>query len=454
MTDSTRGNDGDEPVASHPADPGPADPRPADPRPAESTSTPDLWDDLFRVQPSDDESAAVGATTSGTGTGPPGVAAVGAAAGTRRAARGRTPSRPAGRTRRRWPWVVLGVFALLAGFVAAGAAYVWVNYESQVREVLGWQLPNDFSGTGNGTEVLVTIYSGEIGADVATSLVEQGVTMTFDAFYDLLLADDSIAFTPGTFRLQEEMSAQVALDALRDPANRVDFSATVREGLRAGEVIEVLSAGTGLPLADYEAAIANPAAFGIPDIAPNIEGYLFPATYTFEPNTTAEDHVRTLVNEMFSRLDAAGVAEQDRHTVLTKASLIQREARLPDDFYRVSRVIENRLADGWRLEFDSATQYGAGETGSVWSSGDALDADNPYNTYAIEGLPIGPIAAPGDLAIDAVLNPADGPWYFFVTINLATGETQFSETNAQHDQGVAVLRAWCRASDDNAVYCE
>jgi UPF0755 protein len=346
------------------------------------------------------------------------------------------------------------VFALLAGFVAAGAAYVWVNYESQVREVLGWQLPNDFSGTGNGTEVLVTIYSGEIGADVATSLVEQGVTMTFDAFYDLLLADDSIAFTPGTFRLQEEMSAQVALDALRDPANRVDFSATVREGLRAGEVIEVLSAGTGLPLADYEAAIANPAAFGIPDIAPNIEGYLFPATYTFEPDTTAEDHVRTLVNEMFSRLDAAGVAEQDRHTVLTKASLIQREARLPDDFYRVSRVIENRLADGWRLEFDSATQYGAGETGSVWSSGDALDADNPYNTYAIEGLPIGPIAAPGDLAIDAVLNPADGPWYFFVTINLATGETQFSETNAQHDQGVAVLRAWCRASDDNAVYCE
>lgn len=439
MTDSTRGNDGDEPVASHPA---------------ESTSTPDLWDDLFRVKPSDDEPAAVGATTSGTGTGPPGVAAVGAAADTRRAARGRTPSRPAGRTRRRWPWVVLGVFALLAGFVAAGAAYVWVNYESQVREVLGWQLPNDFSGTGNGTEVLVTIYSGEIGADVATSLVEQGVTMTFDAFYDLLLADDSIAFTPGTFRLQEEMSAQVALDALRDPANRVDFSATVREGLRAGEVIEVLSAGTGLPLADYEAAIANPAAFGIPDTAPNIEGYLFPATYTFEPNTTAEDHVRTLVNEMFSRLDAAGVAEQDRHTVLTKASLIQREARLPDDFYRVSRVIENRLADGWRLEFDSATQYGAGETGSVWSSGDALDADNPYNTYAIEGLPIGPIAAPGDLAIDAVLNPADGPWYFFVTINLATGETQFSETNAQHDQGVAVLRAWCRASDDNAVYCE
>lgn len=349
--------------------------------------------------------------------------------------------------------MLLGIFALLLGIGAAGVWYVWTNYESQVREVLGWELPNDFEGSGNGTEVLVTIEAGEIGADVATELAEQGVTMTFDAFYQLLLADESIQFVPGTYRLQEQMSAQSALDALLDPANKVELSATIREGLRAGEVIAALSAGTGIPLEDYEAAISDPSVYGIPDEAPNIEGYLFPATYTFEPGTTAEDHIRTLVDEMFSRLDAAGVAVDDRHEVLTKASLIQREARLADDFYKVSRVIENRLADDWRLEFDSTTQYGAGETGSVWSSGDALDDDNPYNTYVITGLPIGPIAAPGDVAIDAVLNPADGPWYFFVTVNLATGETVFSETIAQHEAGVAQLRAWCRASDENRAYC-
>ena len=416
----------------------------------------DNWDDIFRPQPTAGDDAATGRAAEST------VQTDEAAAPqSRRAAResqGRgsraknASARPA-RRRRRWPWVVLGILALLLGIGAAGTWYVWTNYEPQVRELLGWELPNDFEGTGNGTEVLVTIYSGEIGADVADSLVEQGVTMTFDAFYDLLLADSSIQFIPGTYRLQEEMSAQSALDALLDPANKVELSATVREGLRAGEVIEALSAGTGIPLADYEAAIADPSIYGIPDVAPNIEGYLFPATYTFEPNTTAEDHIRTLVDEMFRRLDAAGVAEADRHTVLTKASLIQREARLADDFYRVSRVIENRLADGWRLEFDSATQYGAGETGSVWSSGDALDADNPYNTYVIEGLPIGPIAAPGDVAIDAVMNPADGPWFFFVTVNLATGETKFSETLRQHEEGVAQLRAWCRASEENAVYC-
>ena len=418
----------------------------------------DPWDDIFRSQPRADDDAARSARNAADNATVP---------QSRRATResegrhGRSADQDARRTssatrprRRRWPWVVLGVVSLLLGIGAAGAWYVWSNYENQVREVLGWQLSNDYEGSGNGTEVLVTIYAGEIGADVATSLVDQGVTMTFESFYELLLADESIAFVPGTYRLFEQMSARSALDALLDPANKVELSATVREGLRAGEVIEALSAGTGIPLEQYQAAIADPSIYGIPEVAPNIEGYLFPATYTFEPGTTAEDHIRTLVNEMFSRLDAAGVAVDDRHTVLTKASLIQREARLPDDFYRVSRVIENRLAGGWRLEFDSATQYGAGESGSVWSSGDALEADNPYNTYAIEGLPIGPIAAPGDLAIDATLSPAEGPWFYFVTIDLSTGETKFSETLAEHEQGVAQLRAWCRASDGNAAYCE
>lgn len=412
----------------------------------------DPWEDIFRSQPG----AAAGApdATSATDSQAPVSRRAARESEGRGRARSRGASSSAPRRRRRWPWVVLGILALIAGIGAGAAWYVWANYETQVREVLGWELPNDYPGSGNGTEVLVTIYSGEIGADVATSLVEQGVTMTFDAFYELLLADDSIAFVPGTYRLQEQMSARSALDALLDPANRVELSATVREGLRAGEVIEALSAGTGLPLADYEAAIDDPSIYGIPDVAPNIEGYLFPATYTFEPNTSAEDHIRTLVDETFSRLDAAGVAVEDRHTVLTKASLIQREARLADDFYKVSRVVANRLADGWRLELDSTAQYGAGETGSVWSSGDALDGDNPYNTYVIEGLPIGPISAPGDLAIDAALNPGEGPWFFFVTVNLATGETVFSETVAQHEQGVAQLRAWCRASEENAAYCE
>lgn len=397
----------------------------------------DAWDDIFRTQPDDQPEPA------GTEAVPSSRRSV-REAGERRAPRKR---------RRRWPWVLLTVFLLLVGGAAGAAWWAWSNYEPQIRELLGIELPNDYEGSGNGVEVQFAIQPGDIGSDIAQNLTDQGVTMTYDAFYDLLLADSSIQFQPGTYTLQEEMSAQSALDILSDPGNIITISALVREGLRAGEVIAALADATGVPVEDYEAVIADPQALGVPEEAPNIEGYLFPATYTFEPGGTALDHVQRLVNETFSRLDAQGVAAEDRHRVLTVASLIQREARLDDDFYRVSRVIQNRLDIDMMLQLDSATQYGAGDSGSVWSSADALEADNPYNTYAIVGLPVGPIAAPGDLAIDAALNPAEGEWLYFVTIDLASGETQFSNTLAEHEQGVERLREWCRESDENAALC-
>lgn len=433
----------------------------------------DPWDAIFRPEADDSVAPAVGAA----GGRPAGDATAGAPAdeeapASRRAAReaesqrGRSrrgrPSAEAEngtmppRRRRRWPWVVLGVLALLLGVGAAGAWWVWSNYEDQVREVLGWELPNDYEGTGNGTEVLVTISAGEIGADVARTLVDQGVTMTFDAFYELLLADESIQFVPGTYRLQQQMSAQAALDALRDPANKVTDRVTIPEGTTLNRALELLAAGTGIPAADFESAAADPQSFGVPAEAPSLEGYLFPATYTFEPGMTAAEVLTMLVDEMFSRLDARGVAVDDRHRILTMAGLVQREAGPnPDDFGKIARVFSNRLEAGWRLQSDATVAYGTGNFSTVWTTdAERADASNPYNTYANDGLPIGPIGLPGEVAIDAAISPTEGPWFFFVPIDLRTGETVFSETVAQHDAAVAQLRAWCRASEENAVYCE
>ena len=117
------------------------------------------------------------------------------------------------RRRRRWPWVLLGVFSLLLGIGAAGAWWVWSNYEDQVREVLGWELPNDYAGSGNGTEVLVTIYAGEIGAALAAvglsaerAAKELGIatvavhsTADADAMH-VRLADESVCIGPPTAR--------------------------------------------------------------------------------------------------------------------------------------------------------------------------------------------------------------------------------------------------------------
>ena len=146
----------------------------------------------------------------------------------------------------------------------------------------------------------------------------------------------------------------------------------------------------------------------------------------------------------------------DRQRILTGAAIIEREARFPDDFYKVSRVIENRLAPSnqetfGKLEMDSTVQYGAGEmgSGSVSTSTEARNADNPWNTYMYPGLPAGPIANPGDRAIDAAMNPADGPWLYFVTVNLDTGETVFTTTYAEHQRAIEQWQAWCRDNPDS-----
>jgi len=355
--------------------------------------------------------------------------------------------------------ITLPILILLGG--AGGvAAFAWLNYEDQVREVLGWQLPIDFAGSGNGEEVVVSIQSGDIGSDVASSLHDAGVTMTFDAFYDLLISLEEqgapVSFIPGNYALEKEMSAQSAFDALQNPENKITNRLLIREGTILPNALEIIAETTGIPLADFQAASTDLAFFGLPAEAPTLEGYLFPATYNLEGTETAQGLLKRMVDEMFTRLDAAGVAPEDRHRVLTMASIIQREAGSnPDDFYKVSRVFQNRLDEAWNLESDATVGYGADTLDTVFTTDEErADASNPYNTYANPGLPIGPIGLPGDLAIDAALNPIAGPWFFFVTINLATGETVFSETVDEHESAVVVLREWCNASVENGTYCD
>ncbi|WP_354475379.1 endolytic transglycosylase MltG [Marisediminicola sp. UYEF4] len=357
------------------------------------------------------------------------------------------------RTRRRRRRTVLVIALVLVGALGIGAAGIFFTFEDRIRNVLGWEGPIDYEGEGTG-EVVVTITDGQVGGDIATLLAEEDVVMTYKAFYSLLLQNPEITFQPGNYALRTQMSAQAALDALQDPANRVEVSVGFNEGLSIDQVLESLSESSGIPLAEFEAAAADPTVYGVGAEAPSLEGYLFPARYTLDPRVDAPTILQTLVDRTFQSLDAAGVAAADRHRVLTIAALIQREAGSnPEDFYKVSRVIQNRLDSGTPLQMDSTAQYGyAWRYGerleqSVFSKQAELDDDNAYNTYQIQGLPLGPIGAAGDLAIDAAVNPADGPWLFFVTVNLDTGETAFTTTGEEHNAAVRRLQAWCEETN-------
>jgi UPF0755 protein len=368
-------------------------------------------------------------------------ATAGSGRGSRRGA-SRPPGRPKRRRRLGWLWALLSV--LVVGAVTAGL--VWTNYEPQVRKVMGWELPTDYTGTGNGQKVAITILSGQIGSDVATTLQKQGVTMTFTAFYKLLLAQSPApTFEPGTYTLQKHMSAKSALAQLTDPKNRVVSKVVIPEGTTLPKTLSRLAAGTGVPLAEFTKASKNFVALGVPSNAPSIEGYLFPATYDFDPGLSAKAILQRMVDRTYVSLKKAGVTKAQSLKVLTLASIIQKEGGSVKDFYKVSRVFHNRLDANMLLQSDATVSYGSGGTTISTTDAERADASNKYNTYVHLGLPIGPIAAAGDAAIDAAQHPVAGPWFYFVLVNGSTGETKFSTTLAQHNAAVLQWQAWLRA---------
>jgi UPF0755 protein len=347
-----------------------------------------------------------------------------------------------------------GIAAVVLVLTGMGVWLVWNEYGTRIVNYFAEEEVANFEGEGEEPAVEIVISPGDIGQVVAQKLFEAGVTASFESVYSLLLQDSTITFQAGTYRLLTGMSAESAIQALRDPANQVQVRFTIPEGRTLEQALEIIAEKAALPLADLQAAAANPGDYGVDNPAGTLEGYLFPATYTFEPGVEAPEIISRMVNEMQSRLRNLGVPEDQWHEVLTMAGLIQREARFEEDFYKVARVFYNRLDIDMRLQSDATVTYWTGLYGRAGTSdADRADTQNPYNTYQIRGLPPGPISLPGETAIKATLDPAPGTWLYFVSVDLRTGETIFSNTLAEHERARAQWLEWCAASEENGAYC-
>lgn len=332
----------------------------------------------------------------------------------------------------------LVVIVALALVLLGAASYA---NRSAIRSGIDQILGNDYQGGGY-SSVLVEVKPGDTGESIANSLVDLGVVKNFRTVYKLILAENP-KFYPGTYKLRLHMSSQAALDALLDPKSSVTNRVLIKEGLRASVILDVLSKATGIPRSEFHDAANQREAIGLPADAVSVEGYLFPATYTFSPKATAVSILKTMIARTQEELDRFGVKDSDRHRILTMASVVQSEARLEPDFYKVSRVFYNRIKAGMHLQSDATVSYGVNGNTVSTSAADRANK-NGFNTYLNPGLPIGPISAPGAVAIDAALHPADGSWLFFCAINLKTGETVFSTTYAEHGKAVALWRAWMK----------
>ena len=323
--------------------------------------------------------------------------------------------------------IVLGLGAI----IAKDSVRAWYEVSSGA----------DFAGPGSG-ETVVTVLPGETGEEIAKALVESGVTATFTPTYRALLATDGL-FYPGDYRLKKGMNSMAAVEALLDSGNRIETRALIKEGYRASQIFEVLSETYGVPVSEFVAV--RPSDLGLPSQAVNLDGYLFPATYSFSSTDTALSMLQAMWLRTKQELAALGVPDEKIHETLTLAGLIQREGRSADDFAKMARTFMNRADVGMHLQSDATVSYGANSKTVSTTAAQRAD-DNPWNTYKYPGLPAGPISAPGAAAIKAALEPATGDWLFFCTVNLETGETEFNATYAGHQASVAKWQAWMRAN--------
>lgn len=349
--------------------------------------------------------------------------------------------------------VLVAVAVLVGGFYFAldrGVDWVSDRFSSAA----------DYPGPGTGS-VTFEVKEGDTTAEMGRNLKAEGVVKSVDAFLDAAAAEpDSAAIQVGFYELKEEMAAADALAVLLDPANQVKSTITVPEGLRVKDVVELLAAETEIPAAKWEQALADPAALGLPEYAEgNAEGYLFPATYEIGPKDKPADVLAAMVARWRQAADEAGLEERAAELgktpaeLMVIASLVEAEGR-GEDMPKIARVIYNRL-DGpgdkagtnGLLQIDASVNYGLDQKLGVTLTDEQRAQDTPYNTYLNPGLPPTPIEAPGDAAIAAAANPAEGDWYYYVTVNLKTGETKFAETYQEFLQYKDEYAQYCTTSD-------
>jgi UPF0755 protein len=354
----------------------------------------------------------------------------------RRGRRGKGSARE-GRSKPPW-WRRLLVIVLALAVIGGGVA---VAYQALRPVVEGFLESNDYPGPGEGS-VRVTVEQGAGGSAIARELVDADVIKSTKSFVDAANADSkSGGIQPGVYEMKKQMRAADALAVLVDPKNRIVTRVTIPEGLWATEIYAKLSKASGIPVSQYVAAAKDAEALGLPSSAKgNVEGYLFPASYEFAPDSSAAAQLKQMVGESIKRLDALGIPPEKMERVVILASLVEGEASTEADRGKVARVIENRLASNTSIGFDSTVNYIFKKRGVPTQ--EMLDSDSPYNTRRFKGLPPGPIANPGESAIQAAAASPAGDWFYFVTVNLCTGETRFAVTAAEHAKNVAAFNAW------------
>ena len=325
----------------------------------------------------------------------------------------------------RWGIVlVLVLFSLLVGY------RLFLDWVSDQMTPVG--LP--------GADVEFVIVEGWTTNDVVAALGDVGVIDNPAMFRQWLRCPKAIrwlidcdpgidySFQAGDYVLREHLSFPVAVSVLDlGPLPEEVIRVTVPEGLTIEQMIARLV--RDMPLFEEEelraALISDRLAWEhYPTDLPFrlLEGLLFPDTYQLDEATVGDElglllrmhrqFLKVVADlDLVERAASLGLTPYEAVVV---ASLIEEEALLDVDRVRISRVIQNRLAAGWRLGIDASTRYAVGKTAGEPLDEVDLDTVSLWNTRVIVGLPPTPIAAPGRASLEAAVAPEPGAWLYYV----------------------------------------
>lgn len=294
-----------------------------------------------------------------------------------------------------------------------------------------------------GAPIRVIVPKGASFATATDSLHKAGLvgsTSFFRLYARATQKDRNIK--PGTYLIRRGTPWSEIVAALHGGRGLVN-TITIPEGFALRQIIPLLAQTLSVPVDSVNAAVGDTTLFTRLQIpAKSLEGYLFPDTYAFPDGMTARGAVLEMVKrferewkpEWNARLPVLGMS---RHEVVTLASIVEREAKIPAERPVIAGVYRNRLRAKMALQADPTVQYAHGRHTSRVLLKD-LEIDSPYNTYKYPGLPPGPIASPGGASLQATLSPAEVDFLYFVAA--PDGHHEFRRTLAEHQAAVRAVR--------------
>jgi UPF0755 protein len=322
------------------------------------------------------------------------------------------------------------VLACVAAFlVLVAAASVWIDFQVNPP-------------SGAGSQVTISLPTGSSYSAAADILARNGVIGSSTLFRLYVRVHGAGTVEPGTYTLRKHESYGDVVGALgRGPT--VD-RLTITSGTTVADVATKVGRLPGHSAAGFQAAVNSGSVRSAfePAGTTNLEGLIQPATFSFTRGTDDLTVLRQMVGDFDAQATAVGLNQPAPQLKITPyqavivASLIEREAKAPEDLGRVARVIYNRLAKNQLLQLDSTVVYALGGHVSTLSTAD-LGIASPYNTYRVIGLPPTPIAIPSEASLKAALNPTPGPWLYFVVVSQDGGEA-FSTTLAEQNHNIAL----------------